>query len=408
MERREFLKQTAVTGTALLSSAPSLWAQGANERVNVGVIGCGGMGGAHIGTLMHLKEQGLVNVVAVCDVFTKRLDAAAAHTGGKPYRDYRKLLEDKSINAVLIATPDHWHAPITIDAADAGKDVYCEKPMTYWKDLKAPQSVVKAIARNKRVMQVGTQGMSDDIWELCAERVQAGALGKLIHAQASDCRNGPIGVYSPQSNDPAAKPGETLDWEMWLGPAPKRPYEPGRYFAFRSFWDYSGGIGTDFFPHILTPLIRTMGLTFPKRVVASGGLYYWNDGREVPDIFNLVIEYPGGPSVLLLASLATDNGLPMLVRGQQATLNFGGPGAVIEPQRSAGNSKEREEIKRTRGASLDEHWKDFLNSIKTRQKPRSHEMLGYYMMTALHMGIHSYLNGRAMEFDATTEQARIA
>jgi predicted dehydrogenase len=346
-------------------------------------------------------------VVAVCDVYTPRREAAAARTGGKPYADYRQLLEDANVDAVLIATPDHWHAPITIDAADAGKDVYCEKPMTYWKNLEDPQNVVKAIARNQRVMQVGTQGMSDSIWEQAAERVQAGALGPLIHARASDCRNGYIDVYDPKRTDPNLKPGETLDWEKFLGSAPQRPFDPGRYLSFRVFWDYSGGVGTDFFPHILTPLVRTMGLTFPRRVIASGGLYYCKDGREVPDVFTLVIEYPDGPSVTLLGGVANDTGWPTQVCGQQATLTFGGPGAIIDPQGAVNKEGKREEIARQRGGSLEEHWKDLLNCIKTRQKPRSHEVLGYHVMTALHMGITSYLNGRAMEFDPQTEQARL-
>lgn len=406
MERREFLKGVAAAGAAI-SAAPSRASRRSQaNRVNVATIGCGGMGNAHLDALMRLREQGLVNIVAVCDVYEPRREAAAAKTGAKPYLDYRRLLEDRSIDAVSIATPDHWHAKMTIDAADAGKDVYCEKPMTYWRDLRAPQDVVRAIARNRRVMQVGTQGMSGDIWERCSERLRAGALGKLIHAQASDCRNGPIGLYSPKSIDPAAKPGVNLDWNLWLGPAPKRPYEPGRFMAFRSYLDYSGGTATDFFPHILTPLIRTMGLGYPKRVSCSGGLYYWNDGREIPDIVNMVIEYPGGPSVLLLASLATETNLPMLIRGQEATLSFGAPGAVIEPQTSAGTGRRREEIASARGASLDEHFRDFLSCVRSREKPRSHEVLGCQVMTALHMGVHAYLAGRSMEYDEAASRAR--
>lgn len=418
--RRKFLKQsgTAAVALGLGLGSPRLYAavQGANERINVGIIGCGGMGSAHVGFLLHLREQGLVNIVGVCDVFTKRLDAAAARTGGKPYRDYRKLLEDKDVEAVLIATPDHWHSKITMDAAQAGKDVYCEKPMTYWGDLKEAQDVVKTIDHTKRVMQVGTQAMSGSIWAPCAERIQAGALGKLIHAQASDCRNFNGAPYAPTRIDPDAKPGETLDWDMWLGPAPKRPYDPGRFIAFRCYWDYSGGVGTDFFPHILTPMVRTMGLGFPKRVVASGGLYYHlNDSREIPDIFTLLIEYPGGPSVMLLGSLATDVNVPMLVRGQKATLTFeykkgpvfGTTGAIIEsPSPPTSPKKNPEEIQGTGELNVEAHWKDFLNCIKTRQKPRSNEVLGYHVMTALHMGIHSYRRGRAMEFDPSTEQVR--
>jgi predicted dehydrogenase len=278
--------------------------------------------------------------------------------------------------------------------------------MTYWKSLDQPKEVVKAIARNERVMQVGTQGMSDDVWDVAGARIRAGALGGLLHAQASDMRNGDIGVYSPRSNDGQAKPGENLDWDMWLGPAPKHAWEPGRYFAFRAFWDYSGGMGTDFFPHILTPLVHTMGLTFPHRVTASGGLYQWQDGREVPDIFALMVEYPGGPSVTLTASVSNDTYIPMLIRGKKGTLFFEGPGAVIEPQQAMNPEGKREEVARTRGGSLEEHFKDFLRCVRTREKPRSNEVLGYHVMTALHMGITSYLTGRTMEFDPEKEAAR--
>lgn len=407
IHRRDFLQQATAAGATLaVSAAPASGQPAPSRRVTVGVIGCGGMGSAHIGTLLSLRQQGLVNIAAVCDVFQKRLEAAKARTGGKGFSDYRKLLELKEIDAVLIATPDHWHAPITIDAADAGKDVYCEKPMTYWKHLEDARNVVDAVARNKRVMQVGTNGISDTKYEQAAERVRQGGLGTLIRAQASDVRNGPIGVYSPKTNDPDAVPGKTLDWERWLGSAPERPYEPGRYFAFRSFWDYSGGVCTDFFPHLLTPLIATMGLEFPKRVAATGGLYYWQDGREVPDIFNLCIEYPSGPSIYLAGGLANDSNFPMQIQGQQATLTFAGPGFILEPQRSAGNQAPREEVPRRARGSLEAHWKDFLGSIESRNKPRSHEVHGYHVMAALHMGVRSYLEGKVFEFDAEKEGVR--
>lgn len=405
LDRRHFLKSTALAGAALtLPSTPAVTREKAGDRVNVAVVGCGGMGNAHLGALLSLRGQGLVNIRAVCDVFTNRLEAARHRTGAEGFKDYHRVLDLKDVDAVLIATPDHWHAPITIAAAEAGKDVYCEKPMTYWKDLGDARRVVEAIARNKGVMQVGTNGISDSQYEQAEEVIRAGRLGKLIHAQASDLRNGPIGLYSPASNDPAAEPGKTLDWDMWLGPAPKRSYEPGRYFAFRSFWDYSGGVCTDFFPHLLTPLISAMGLQFPRRVTASGGRYFWDDGREVPDIFNLLIEYPSGPSVYLVGGLANDTNLPMLIRGQRATLTFGGPGFTVEPQQSAGNQEKREEVARKRPGSLEEHWKDFLKCIRTREKPRSHEIHGYHVMAALHMAVRSYLEGKVLEFHPEREE----
>jgi hypothetical protein len=413
IDRRKFLKQSArvAAGVGVLSagSRPALRAQaegpiGANERINIATIGCGGMGNGHLRALLRLREQGLVNIAAVCDVYEPRAQAAAEKTGGKAYGDYRNLLEDEDIDAVSIATPDHWHAPIAIDAADSGRDVYCEKPMTHWRKLSEAKGIVQAIARNGRVMQVGTQGMSDSIWEQAAARVEEGALGDLIHAQSSDMRNGYIGVYDPTRTDENIRPGENLDWDMWLGRAQKRPFEHGRFLSFRVFWDYSGGVCTDFFPHILTPLVRTMGLTFPRRAVSSGGLYHYADGRETPDIHHLVLEYPEGPSIHLLGGVANNNRIPTLIGGYEATLKFEGPGAIIEPQPPA-KDKEREEITRERGGSLDEHFRDFLSCIKTRQKPRSHELLGYYVMTALHMGVRSYRNKGVYEFDFREERA---
>jgi predicted dehydrogenase len=406
-DRREFIK-LSTAGALASTTLGAVTAQQA-EPIRVGFVGCGGMGNAHLGTLQRLKESGeAVEIAAVCDVYKLRLDDAARRTGAKPYANYKDVLARDDIDVVGIATPDHWHAQIAVDALKAGKDVYCEKPMTYWGKLEEPQAIVKAVADNKRVLQVGTQFMSDDIYPLVNERIKAGAIGGLVHAQAGDLRNGDIGVYSPRSNDGQAKPGENLDWDMWLGSAPKVPWDPGRYFAFRSFWDYSGGTGTDFFPHILTPLVATMGLTFPRRVTASGGLYQWDDGRQVPDIFTVLIEYAGGPSVALTASLSTDAGIPMLIRGKNATVTFEGPGAVVRPQASAGAAAQYEEIPRTRGFSLDEHWKDLLNCVRTRQQPRSHAQLGYYVMTALHMGIRSYQEGRALIFDPDTETVKPA
>jgi predicted dehydrogenase len=419
MNRREFLKQSATVSAGaagLAAAAPTTMTltaagqrrPGANEIVNVGLIGCGGMGSTHRHKLVAMSKKGEpVRVAAVCDVWEKRLNEAVKDSGAKPYKDYRRLLEDKDIDAVLIAVPDHWHAPMTIDAADAGKDVYCEKPMTYWKYLTDAQDVVAAIERNNRVMQVGTNGLSDSIWWQAADRVQKGELGNLIHAQASDMRNGYIDVYDPTRNDPDAKPGVNLDWEMWLGPANPVPWNPGRFFAFRVFWDYSGGITTDFFPHLLTPLICTMGLTFPSCVTSSGGKYNPKNVGEVPDIINVTIEYPNGPSILLVGSVTNDTALPTLIRGTKATLTFDGPGAIIEPQAAAKKEIKREEIKRERQGSVEEHWRDFLGCIKSRKKPRSNEIVGYHVMTALHMAVSAYYDGHSRQWDPDVQEVLV-
>ncbi|GBC98354.1 Inositol 2-dehydrogenase [bacterium HR17] len=412
--RRAFLQQTmALASVSVLSRS----VRGANERIGVAVIGCGGMGNAHINTLLALKEKGEpVDIVAVCDVWQKRRDAAAQRTGAQPVSDYRRVLDDKRVDAVCIATPDHWHAQIAVEGMEAGKDVYCEKPMTHWKTLSQPKRIVATVNRTRRVLQVGTQGMSDSIWEQVADLIKAGDIGALMQAQAADMRTGHWSVLCgcEKDIDPDAKPNVNLDWDMWLGwqfgLAPRRRWEPARFFAFRVFWDYSGGLATDWFPHILTPLVRAMGLRFPKRVVASGGLYHpdHKERWEVPDTFQMVVEYPDGPSIHLMACLGNNWGAPMLIRGSKATLVFEGQGAVIYPQREILGDAPRKEIARTRPGSLEEHWRDFLRCVRTREQPRSNAQLGYYVMTALHMGIRSFWEGRAMTFDERTETVRPA
>lgn len=405
--RRSFL-----TGSAALAGVASLGipvtgqnnTASPNETIGFALIGCGGMGNAHLDAVTRLKNSGYpVRIIAVCDVYQVRLDQAAAKTGAKKYTDYRKLLEDSDVDVVGIATPDHWHARMCIDAAAAGKDIYCEKPMTHWRELHEARQVVQAVSENKRVMQVGTQGMSDSIWEQIFQEVSAGKLGPVVSAQASDMRNGPLGVYDPASTDGQAKPGENLDWEAWLGSAPKRPFNSGRYFAYRSFWDYSGGVATDFFPHILTPIVRMLNLGFPHKVSAMGGQFAYKEGREIPDMFTLTAVYKDGMTVLLFGSICNGVNIPMLARGHKATVYpRQGPGAVIRPERAVSGDAPEIEITRTRGESLDEHFRDLLDCVKSRNRPRSHEELGLRVMTVLHMGIHSYLMGKTLTFDEET------
>ncbi|MGQ9729235.1 MAG: Gfo/Idh/MocA family protein [Candidatus Fervidibacter sp.] len=209
--RREFLKRAATLASVTILSKSVM---GANERIGIAVIGCGGMGNGHINTLLALKQKGEpIDIVAVCDVWQKRLDAAAQRTGARLVKDYRQILDDKSVDAVCIATPDHWHAKISIDAMEAGKDIYCEKPMTLWKSLNEPRRIYMTVDRTKRVFQVGTQGMSDSIWEQVAELIKAGEIGVLVQAQATDMRTGHWSVLCgcERDIDPDAKPNVNLD-----------------------------------------------------------------------------------------------------------------------------------------------------------------------------------------------------
>ena len=299
--RREFVSSTGAT--ALLGGLMPARALGANDRIVFGVIGTGGMGTGHLNNLVKRSEEDNVRVAAVCDVYQKRLDRAAAIASAQPYTDYRRLLERKDIDAVLIATPDHWHGKISIDALDAGKHVYCEKPMTHTVDQAI--AVRDASRRHKDlVFQVGVQGTSNpQVWQ-AREAIQKGQIGQVTWAHGSYNRNQRVCAFNgpPYTIDPSAGPDATgpnrIDWDMWLGHkfglAPKIPYNPEHYFRFRKYWAYSGGVATDLLYHKLAPLLLAIAGPdgeYPVRVSTSGGLYVEKDGRDIPDVFLMTADF---------------------------------------------------------------------------------------------------------------------
>ena len=212
----------------------------------------------------------------------------------------RNLLADPNVDVVCIATPDRLHVPQAIDAIRAGKDVYCEKPMGHWTQFDLSKLFYEETRRLKRVVQIGNQGNSNPAWQKVRELVQAGAVGRVQLVTAGFYRNGDWGerMHIP---DPEAKPGPDLDWDAFLGDAPKVPFTVDRFFSWRKYLDYAGGPCTDLFPHIFTPFVSAIGLKFPSRVVASGGIFkYTTYDREVPDTFNMCLDYPEKLSVVVV------------------------------------------------------------------------------------------------------------
>jgi predicted dehydrogenase len=391
-----------ITRRTLLAGALTAQAysqvRGANDRLRIGVIGCGGMANGHMRSLLKNKEADNCEIAVVCDIYQKRLDEAAQLTGGKPVRDYRTVLEDKNVDYVLIATPEHWHAQMTLDAADAGKHIYCEKPMT--KTTEEAKKVVAKIRQTGVKMQVGVQGMSDDSYETANKYVKEGALGDVVIAQIDYSRNYGGDDFWNYKSDPGAEPGVNLDWRAWLGPAPKRPWEPDRYFAWRRYWDYSGGIASDLFVHRVTRIIKSLDLKEPERVVATGGkFHYRNSPAEIPDTFNVMLEYPGGPNVLLVSSMANDTPVEHVLRGHKATLKFTRTGFTITPQRQY--SKDSQEITHTKtGAeSLELHHRNLMNAIRSNEPLKCDCQLGYYGVVACEMSVQSYRKREYLRWD---------
>lgn len=401
MTRRSFLQQSAIGTTLVHAWTATSYSDiaGANERLRLGIIGCGGMAGAHMAGLLTMKESDNVDIAAVCDVYQKRLDAFAQRTGAKPFARYRDLLAHKDLDYVLIATPEHWHHQMTLDALDAGKNVYVEKPMTH--SIEEARQVVKKLRDSKLKLQVGVQGMSDESYEVANRCVREGALGKVVMAQIDYSRNY-IGDFWAYDLDPDAKPGVNLDWDAWLGPAPKRPWDPHRYFQWRRYWDYSGGIATDLFIHRVTRILKAVGLTFPEHVVATGGKWNFSDSiAEIPDTFNMLLDYPGGPTVALISSMANDTQIDHVIRGHKATLEFSREGFVITPQESVREDlpdpkemRAREvrllSYRKTGAEDVKLHHRNLHNAIRSGEELKCDVMLGYYGVVAADMGVQSF------------------
>jgi predicted dehydrogenase len=418
VNRRDFLKQSVLASSMAgwnIRSYASI--PGSNLRLRLGVIGCGGMANSHMDGLLTMKESDGVEIAAVCDVYQKRLDRAVQKTGAKPFLRYRELLEQKDLDYVLIATPEHWHHRMILDALDAGKHVYVEKPMTH--TIEEAQEVVRKVQSTKLKLQVGVQGMSDESYEVAHRYIQDGVLGKIVMAQIDYSRNY-VGDFWAYDLDPDAKPGVNLDWDAWLGPAPKRPWDPYRYFQWRRYWDYSGGVATDLFIHRITRILKAVGLSFPEYVVGTGGKWNFKESiAEIPDTFNMLLDYPSGPTVALISSMANDSPIDHVIRGHKATLQFNREGFVVTPQESiredlpAPADMKAHEVRllvyRKSGAEeVKLHHRNLHDAIRNGKELHCDVMLGYYGVVAACMGVQSFRKRSYLKWNLTEEKVEKA
>ncbi|HWQ36790.1 MAG TPA: Gfo/Idh/MocA family oxidoreductase [Blastocatellia bacterium] len=405
ISRRTFVSTSAAS--VVIAAASRNRVLGANNRLRVGIIGCGGLAqGAHIPSLLKMKDSDNVEIVAVCDVYQKRLDQAATTTAAKPFKDYRALLDQKDIDYVAIVTPEHWHAKMTLDAADAGKHIYCEKPMTW--SIEEAKKVVRKIQQTKVKMQVGVQGMSDDSYETAQRMIKEGAIGRPIQAQIDYSRNHKKDFWVSDEPDKDVKPGVNLDWNAFLGPAPKRPFDLDRFLHWRRYWDYSGGIATDLFVHRITRIIRALDLKFPDKAVAVGGKWEFRDSAaEIPDTFNMMLDYPEGLSVVVISSMANDTPIPHVIRGHEATLEFTRDGFIIRPQERLNRDHSKQEIthKKTGGEDILLHHRNLQAAIRDGAALKCDVMTGYYGVVAVRMAIESYRKRKYVAWDARREKA---
>lgn len=415
LNRRDFVKSAAAAGaTATVLRSVHGNVLGANGRVNIGLIGAGGRGRSLLDWAIKTGQQteNPAQVVAISDVYGKRLREAKEVAKCDGYLDYREIINRKDVDAVIIATPDHWHAPMAIEALEHGKDVYLEKPMTHTVD--EARQVYEKVKQTNRVLQVGSQTTSSDQWYKAQKAIGDGMIGKLIMSQGSYHRNSTGGEWNwtiEQSAGPDKTGDDFIDWKMWLGDAPKRPYNADRFFRFRKYWDYSGGIATDLFYHVMAPMNICWGTPqFPYRVVGTGGTYIFKDEREVPDTFMLAADYSEGHSVVLSSSMANETHIPGLIRGHEGTIMMVPDGKfegkvdfiTVTPSRISKAKFEQKfgatELK-LNCEPREDHMQNFLRCVKSREKPVLDALTAYKAMVTIGMSVQSYREGRVLYWD---------
>jgi|HigsolmetaAR201D_1030396.scaffolds.fasta_scaffold05579_4 Predicted dehydrogenases and related proteins len=404
---------------------------GANDRVGLGYIGLGNRGDqVHDAFLEHADQQ----TVAICDLRDDYLDLAARKSRGNPqrYKDYKKLLEDKNVDAVVIATPDHWHALMCIDACNAGKDVYIEKPLSL--TVYEGRRMVEVAELTKRVTQVGTNRRSWRSYFEAADAIRSGAIGRVSMARAFHIRNEwPIGL----GNVPEGPPPSEEEWDLWLGPAPKVPYNPNRmYYNFRWFYHYSGGQLTNFGVHFIDVIRWFLDLGSPKAVTAIGGRYAGiQDNREIPDTLEVLWEFEG--PTLVTFTQSNGNGAPgdlknseIEFRGTKGTMYVRNSSWEIVPEpvsdfptgyaggKGYGNPVYREgaqaakrkpviEPKAGKGTAAYDtfsHARNFLDCIKSRAKCNADILTGHLSTSATLIGNIAHKTRHMLEWDAAAER----
>lgn len=393
--RRGFLAAGAAASALTMNAASYARVIGANDRLRAAVIGVGGMGSGHVGAILGLQEKSNVDLVAVADCWKTRAEKAASRgKGTAAHQDYRAVLDSKEVDYVTVAVPEHRHAQVVLDALDAGKHVYCEKPMTH--RIPEALAVVKKQKETKLALQTGVQATSDDSYRSAAVAIEQGVIGQVVQAQIEYVRRydkqGPWRV--PNLDEKQPKPDD-LDWNAWLGHVKDVEWNPHHYFEWRNYGAYSGGICTDLFIHRITRILIACKLSMPRRVVGMGGIWQWPDGRDLPDNFEMICEYPRGMTVYVLGTMSNRVGCDHLIRGYRGTLFFTGDGWVAKDK----DGKQLASHKKTGGEDISLHHQNLHRHLRANEPLNCPPEIGLAGVVAVNLANESWRTSQVMTWD---------
>lgn len=419
--RRDFIKKTAsaaaaVAATSLLKTpiygqnqAPSANVAGANSKLTVGYIGVGGQGMAHVRSMKGHASESNIELAAVCDVWQKRIEGAKAFIGGRceGFDDYRKVLDRKDIDTVVISTVDHWHTKCSVDAMNAGKHVYVEKPMTRY--LGEAFEIYDVAKKTGKILQVGSQGCSDRKWHVAAKMIQDNKIGPLVLGQGSYMRNNPKGEWNYAIDNEAKE--DNLNWKNWLGPVKHKDtkqFNADHYFRWRKYYPYCAGLLGDLFPHRLHPLMLATGNPeFPHRVVSVGNSKIQSDKntpdtymRTVPENVQLLAEFPSGLILMVTSSTVNEQGIEDMIRGHHATLYFAGNRVSLKPEKPFADEIDPELIDGIKpGEDVGVHERNWLSAIRGQEKANAGIDLAIKVQTVISLAEMSERFGATCYFD---------
>jgi predicted dehydrogenase len=392
LDRRDFIRTAGAAAAATALSHSRIL--GANDRVRLGLIGCGSRG---VGNMNNFLKLGAADVVALCDVYGAQVDnARKTAASAKAVTDHRHVLDMKDLDAVIIAVPDHWHTAVTIDALNAGKDVYVEKPLTL--RIEEGPEIVKAARVNRRVCQVGMQQRSAKHYlQAKQEYLDTNKLGRITlvrtwwHGNTFHLRRAPASLATQPSD---------LDWARFLGPVKWREWDPQQYYNWRAYLDYGGGQVTDLFTHWIDVVHMFMGQDIPIAATASGGIYAYKDGRTAPDTIHVLLEYPSEFTATFEATLVpsiTGAGIEFCGTEGRLVINRG-RFDVFEPKGTTAIASVP-----AVGNMDQDHIQNFVDCVRSRKLPNGDVLIGHRSAQASHLGNIAYVEKRRIQFDPVRE-----